>query len=210
MHVINTIETLKNDASKANLFFDDGTKFKLLLDTVANFGLYEGKEISGEEYEEILNFDIRKDLRLKALSFVTRALKTERQVRDYLFKRCQDYKVQDEIIDEVVEEFKDFGYINDKEFAEAFLRSRIKNKPRSKFMLKSEMLSKGISKELGEEVLEELDVDEFELLKTLYEKKFKNEKITFEDQKKISFLSRKGFSWDDILKLIRFFEKHDT
>jgi len=49
--------------------------------------------------------------------------------------------------------------------------------------------------------------DSFEILKRVYEKKYKDEPITFEDKKKISYLQRKGFLWDDISKLVNSFEQ---
>ncbi len=210
MLVIESIKKLQKDPSKVELFFDDSSKITLLLDTVAKFSLYEGREISQEEYKEIRNFDTKKQLRTKTLSFVTRSLKTEQQVREYIYRHCKGEDLQDDIADEIIEDLKDFGYIDDHEFAEVFLKSRVKNKPRSKYLLKSEMLSKGISKEICDEVLQELDINDFDLLKKLYEKKFKNERITFDDKKKISFLSRKGFSWDTISELINSFEENDA
>jgi SOS response regulatory protein OraA/RecX len=45
-------------------------------------------------------------------------------------------------------------------------------------------------------------VDEYQVLKNTYRKKYKEEKISFEDTKKISFLQRKGFNWDLIERFI--------
>jgi SOS response regulatory protein OraA/RecX len=50
--------------------------------------------------------------------------------------------------------------------------------------------------------VEELIPDEYRMLVDVYEKKYHNEKISRRDSKKISFLLRKGFSWDLIDQFI--------
>jgi SOS response regulatory protein OraA/RecX len=81
-----------------------------------------------------------------------------------------------------------------------FVESRIKNKPRGKFVLVSELISKGVDKEIAKNVTDELIEDEYDILKKTYYKKYKDYKLDLGDTKKLSYLQRKGFSYDLIKK----------
>lgn len=207
MPKIQKIEQAKKNPNKVNIFFEDKT-IGVHIDTMAHFACYEGKELTHEEIEEIHKHSLQGELQEKVINYITYSPRTERQIRQYIQKNLKKYEIpSDEIVEEIIEKLKDFKYINDREYAELFVKSRLKNKPKSRYFLFSELNIKGIEKELANEVLDELLPDSFEILKKAYEKKYREEPITLEDKKKISFLQRKGFSWDDILKLVNYFEE---
>ena len=185
----------------------------LSLDAVSKFNIYDGKELDPVELENILFEELKARFSQRALSYISRAIKTEFQLRRYLrtlsikkkgsWYQDIDKEQLETIFNEVVEKLNEYGYINDEEFAEQFVLSRIKNKPKGKIILVSELMSKGVNKEIARKKVDELVEDEFEVLKRTYKKKFKEEHITIRDRKKIDFLKRKGFSWDLIEKLIK-------
>lgn len=210
---VTKLSSQKKDSSRVNMYIDDEFFCGLSLDSVSKFNIYDGKEIDAEELEEILFEELKSRFSQRALSYVSKTIKTEFQLRRYLRtlsikKRGTWYKdIEKEqlgrIFNEVIEKLNEYGYINDEQFAEQFILSRIKNKPRGKIILVSELMSKGVNKEIAREKVDELVEDEYEVLKRTYEKKFKEENITIRDRKKIDFLKRKGFSWDLIEKLIK-------
>jgi regulatory protein len=203
MLLIKKIEILKREPSKVRLFLEDNI-YLVSINTIAKFALYEGKELEDNELAEIVSDGLYSDLLERTSNYITYSPRTEKQARQYIHKYLVKIKVAelnikyDEIVEEVVQKLKEFKYINDYEYAKLFVKSRLDNKPRSKFVLKGELFSKGIDKETAENVLEELFPDSIEVLTNLYQKKFGDAPITFDDKKKISFLQRKGFSWDDI------------
>ena len=69
-------------------------------------------------------------------------------------------------------------------------------------ILVAELMSKGMNRDLAQQKVDELVEDEYDVLKRIYEKKFKKQKITYDDRKKIDYLMRKGFSWDLIEQFI--------
>ncbi|HPQ79895.1 MAG TPA: RecX family transcriptional regulator, partial [Candidatus Dojkabacteria bacterium] len=77
------------------------------------------------------------------------------------------------------------------------------NKPRGKYIIVSELISKGINKDLAEQTVDELIKDEYDILKRVFQKKYGESKLLKEDRKKIDFLLRKGFDWDLIERLIK-------
>ena len=209
---ITSLESQKRDSSRLNMYIDENFFCGISLNVVAQFGIYQGKELSDTELNEILTSELRSRFFDRAVSYLVRSPKTEFQVRRYLkdlaFKKkgkwFEDVSKEDisSIEEFVVKKLLEYEYLNDEKYAQMFVESRIKNKPRGKNILYGELVSKGVSKDIIEKVLEETLGDEYSVLVATYRKKFKEEKITFEDRKKIDFLRRKGFNWDLIEKYI--------
>jgi regulatory protein len=208
MLTIQKIETVKRNPSKVKLVFEDSS-YIVSIDTVALFSLYEGREVSEEDLSKIVLHGLFSDLQERTIGYITYSPRTEYQVRQYIQKylRKIDLEIDSEsLIEELIEKLKEYKYIDDRAYAELFVKSRLQNKPKSRFVLSTELFSKGIDKELSNEVLDELLPENIELLKKVYEKKFGDTPITFDDKKKISFLQRKGFSWDDISTFVNSFK----
>lgn len=210
---VTKLSSQKKDSSRVNMYIDDEFFCGLSLDSVAKFDIYDGKELSEEQLHKLLFEELKEKFTQRALSYVSRSIKTEFQLRRYLKtlsikKKGSWYNdvesdILEEIFNEVIAKLNDYGYIDDEQFAEQFVLSRIRNRPRGKMILISELMSKGVEKEVAKEKVDELIEDEYDLLRKTYEKKYSNESITIRDNKKIDFLKRKGFSWDLINKLIQ-------
>ena len=203
MLIIEKIQTVKRNPSKVRLVFDENS-YVVSINTIAKFALYEGKEIEDDELMEIVSDGLFADLQERTINYIAYSPRTEFQVRQYIQKYLKKIKVldlnikSDEIVEHVIEKLKEFKYIDDEEYAKLFVKSRLQNKPKSRFELSSELFARGIDKELANKVLDLLLPSNIEILQRVYEKKFKDSPITFEDKKKISYLQRKGFLWDDI------------
>ncbi len=90
----------------------------------------------------------------KALTHITASMKTEREIRDYL--RRKGY-LQD-VCDYVVEKMKDYGFLNDEEYAKAFAENAKKRE--GKRMIALKLKRKGVSDEDIECTLENLTGEE--------------------------------------------------
>ena len=103
-----------------------------------------------------------------------------------------------------IEELKSMGYLNDMIYAQKFVYERIKLKPKSKKALSFELKSKGISEDIIETVLNDIDYDEDVVIERLLRKRFRkydlaDSKIT---KKAYSFLMHRGFNFEDIKRVI--------
>lgn len=209
---ITALETQKRDSSRLNMYIDENFFCGVSLNVVAQFGIYQGKELLEDELNEILKAELRARFFDRAVSFLVRSPKTEFQVRRYLkdlaFKKkgkwFEEISKEDlsEIEEFVIKKLLEYEYLNDERYAQLFVESRIKYKPRGKNILYGELISKGVSKDIVEKVLGEMLGDEYAILVSTYRKRFKDQKISLEDRKKIDFLRRKGFNWDLIEKFI--------
>ena len=209
---VTKLSSQKKDPNRVNVYIDEEFFCGLSLDSVAKFNIYLGKELSEEDLEKILFEELKNRFSHRAMSYISRAIKTEFQVRKYLndlsYKKKGKWYTDvskenlEKIINETISKLKEYGYLNDEEFAEQFIHSRVKNKPRGKTILVSELISKGVTVDLAKEKVEELVEDEYDMLKRIYVKKYGNERLEIRDNKKIDFLKRKGFNWDLINEFI--------
>jgi len=209
---VTALETQKRDSSRLNMYIDENFFCGISLNVVAQFGIYQGKELSEDELKEVLNAELKARFFDRAASYLVRSPKTEFQVRRYLkdlaFKKkgkwFQDISKEElqNIEENIVSRLLEYEYIDDEKYAQMFVESRIKNKPRGKNILLGELISKGVSRDTAQKVLGEMLEDEYSILVATYRKRFKEESISFDDRKKIDFLRRKGFNWDLIESFI--------
>jgi len=201
----------KKNPSRFNLYLDGNFVCGISTTSVAKWGIYKGKVIDEPLIKEILNDELYLRFLDRTVSYISSSIKTERSVRVYLknlhYKKKGDWFDEDidvdfdSIFERVITQLKKTGYIDDRRYAELFLNSRVNYKPRSKEVIFAELISKGLDRAVAREVVNDSGVDNSQLIKDVYRKKFKEEKFDVEDSKKVDFLRRKGFNWDDISKL---------
>jgi len=137
----------------------------------------------------------------KSFHYLSLRSRTEQEMRNYLQKKTEKYNFKPEIIDKVIEYLKERNFINDKDFVEEYISSRLKSKPRSLFLLKRELSQKGISEENIETYLSENSVDEQAAAEKLLTRKsytWANLPYLKKKKKTYDFLRTKGFNFDII------------
>ena len=209
---ITELSVQKRDSSRFNISVDGKFFCGASVDIIAKFNLYQGRDTDEKELKEILDSELESRFFNRALTYLARSPRSEYQIKTYLknlaYKKkglwYEDIpKVQlENIFEKNISKLKEFKYIDDRQYAEAFVNSRIRNKPRGKSILVSELQVKGVDKEIALEVVEELVEDEMDMLKRIYTKKYGTDKLESNDRKKVDFLRRKGFNWDLIQKYI--------
>jgi len=214
--VITKIEYQKKDPERVNIYVDGEFFCGISLNVLAQENLYEGLTIDEQTLDRILKEDLESRFMNRAVEYLSRTVKTEFQVRQYLknlkFKKKgvwfnEDIQLDwDLLFEQIIDSLKKYKYIDDEEFAHAFVQSRLNVKPRGKSVLISELLSKGVNKEIAQRVCDQEITDELDVLRNAFRKKFKDEKFNIQNQKMVGYLLRKGFSWD----LIEQFERNES
>jgi len=209
---ITALESQKKDPSRVSVYVDGIFYCGVSVNNIAKYSLYAGKDVEEKTLEDMKFAELVERFLNRAVTFLERAPKTEKQVRQYLkelaFKKKGKWFEELEgeelskIVEIVVGRLNEYKYLDDKRFAEIFVSSRMRTKPRGKDILTMELISKGVSKDIALEVVTELVEDEYSLLQQTYYKKYKEEKLRRDDRKKIDYLRRKGFSWDLIEQYI--------
>lgn len=98
--------------------------------------------------------------------------------------------------DEVVGRLVEKGYVDDRRFAEYFVENRFVKKGVSQKRLKMELMQKGVSKDIIEDVMGARD-DTTEIKKMIARKRAK-----YTDEKLIAYLCRQGFSYELVRELV--------
>ena len=180
--VITKIEYQKKDPERVNIYVDGEFFCGISLNVLAKENLYEGLTVDEQTLDRILKEDLESRFMNRAVEYLSHTIKTEFQVRQYLknlkFKRKgvwfnEDIQLDwDLLFEQIIDSLKKYKYIDDEEFAHAFVQSRLNVKPRGKSVLISELLSKGVSKEIAQRVCDEEITDELEVLRNAFRKRF--------------------------------------
>ena len=138
--------------------------------------------------------------RARAIKYIMYKMRTSKEVYDKLL----ELGFSTEIINRVIADLEQLEYINDEEYAKKFIESNKKSKKISKSMIKLKLKNKGIDGEIIEKYLEKLAVSDFDAIeKVLIKKKFSDD-LPFEEKNRIlAYCVRKGFSLDEVLKVIK-------
>lgn len=209
--------TKQKKRERFNIFIDGLFAF-----SVSNYSLLANKLSVGiyldeEKINHILakeQIGILTDLAVKFLSFRPRS---EKEVKDYLVRKiAQKNEIkfnvaqQSPLIIQVVNKLKRYKYINDEEFANWLLNSRLKsNSPRSLRVIAAELKIKGISPQIIEKVSQNTPNESEQAKKALNKKVKRWDKLeTLEFKKKAySYLTGRGFDFDSIKDAVAFYTK---
>ena len=180
--------TLQKNKSRANIYLDGDFVCGMELSTIMKHSLKVGSEISSDKLLELQkDSDIEKATE-KALKLLDRQLYTKKQIKDKL--KLKGYG--DETILAVVKKLENYGYINDSTYAKSYISSA---KGKSKRELECALLTKGISRHVIMDVLENAQVDDMEAANILADKFMRYKEKTRENKEKLyAKLYRKGFS----------------
>ena len=187
--------------AKYKVFLDEQFAFVLYKGELSRYKIQEDAQLSEETIKEIKKEILGKRAKLRAMHLLERMDRTEAE----LYTKLKRDLYPEDIIEIAMQYVKSFGYIGDKGYARRFVESRQGSK--SKLEIKMSLLQKGISKEIVSEVLEAYydGQDESMAIQRLLDKKrFSAETATEEEKRKIyGYLMRKGFSYEEIRRVVK-------
>ena len=158
------------------------------------------QELSAEEIRLIQEKGDKQKSFNKALRFAMIRPRSEKEIKDYLKRKCINESIHQYIIKKLIK----LELLDDIKFAKWWVDLRLVN--RSVRILNYELRIKGIDNEIIKQVLDETEIDEKKLVKDLIEsKKYKWEKFDAKTRrKKISqYLIGKGYGWNVINDVIK-------
>ena len=130
---------------------------------------------------------------------VTMLDRTKEEIR----MRLRRLELPESCIEGAVSYVEGYHYIDDEAYVRNYIGYRGFSKSRLK--LRQELLKKGISPELFEQIWEESAVSESDILRTQIKKRIRQKGPVTEEnfQKNLAFFARKGFSIHDILEILK-------
>ena len=99
--------------------------------------------------QEILNSEIYEKIREKVFFYVTYQKRTESEVRRAVAKLFQKYNISDDVFEDLIEELKEKGHIDDKDFVRRRFNASVNSRLSSVKEIEYKILQKGIPKKIG-------------------------------------------------------------
>ena len=188
---------------KSRVLTDGDLVFSVYRGELKKFGLEEGAELSERMTEEVLFPLLAKRARERIVKLL--------QDRDYpeaeLRRKLELSWYPEQCISEALQWARDRHYADDRRFAENYIRWNGEGKSRRRLLY--DLAQKGISRELAEELLEEMPPDEEEQIrKELKKQNYHPDNADPKERQRIAAkLSRRGYSWTQIENAMRHAEE---
>jgi regulatory protein len=199
--IVTKIEVQKRNPKRKSVFINEKFAFGVDEEIFYKSGLKKGDSLTEQQIKKITKEERKKEAKDVALRFLSFRRRTEKQVKEKLQKKGFD----ENTIKATIDKLREFDLINDLEFATSWVKDRLAFKPRGKKLLKQELWKKGISKDIIEQVTQELCQDEdksaLELLEKI-KKRYKDLEPTVARRRMFSFLLRRGFSYETTKKAL--------
>ncbi len=188
---------------RCKIEIDGRFRFVLYKGELRTYHIKEGERLSDDFLKEILSEVLPKRAKLRSMNLLKGREYTEYQIREKLKQGLYP----EEAIDEAVEYVKSYRYIDDRRYTKDYIVYY--SESRSRGRIEQDLLRRGIGKELIRAVYEE-DLggeklpDEMPLIEKWLEKKnYDRESADYRERQKMgAFLYRKGFSLDNIEKIL--------
>lgn len=189
------------DKKRSRVWLDGEFAFVLYKGELRTFKIEEGKELSAENYNEIMEAVLPKRAKLRAMNLLKSRTYSVYQLKNKL----ADGEYPEEIIKEALDYVASYGYTDDSRMSEEYVRIHIKDKSRQRIV--QDLMRKGISKEVINAAFDRCEEygfehNELEMAKKLLVKRGFNPDAEYENSeervkimaKNYAFLARKGFS----------------
>jgi regulatory protein len=189
---ITEIKKRKGRDKQVNVFLDGKPALALLTETALKEGLKVGQEITEEQRERLAGLDRYQRCLNAALHFLGYRPRSEAEIR----QRLQRHGYDIENIDKALTRLKEQGLVDDTAFAQFWRENRATFSPRSQRLTKLELKRKGLSNEIIEKVISQID-DKDSAYRAALNRARRLSLADYQDfrQRLGSYLGRRGFSY---------------
>ena len=193
------IDSLKTSPDRAGRYwvtFDDGTKIGLYRQTVEDFGLYTGMEMTEDEKEKLLTAAGRMSAKMRAVRIVSASNVSRRDLEDRLVRKGEDPAQAKE----AVQWMEELHLVDDRNTAEQIVHSCIA-KGYGMARAKQALYEKRIPKEYWEEALADYP-DQTEKIESFLRSRLDGDSDRKEINKAIDALIRRGHNYGTIRQVL--------
>ena len=191
------IDSLKTTPDRAGRYwaqFEDGTKMALYRQTVEDFGLYAGRELSEAEYASLKESAGKMSAKMRAVRIVSAASVSKRDLEERLVRKGEDPAQAKE----AVAWMEDLHLVDDRNTAEQVVHSCI-SKGYGLQRAKQALYEKQIPKAYWDEVLEDYP-DQSEKIQEFLRARLDTDSDEKQKKRAIDALIRRGHSYGVIKK----------
>ena len=193
------IDSLKLSPDRAGRYwvsFNDGTRLGLYRQTVEDFGLYTGKELSEEEMEALQTAAGQMSAKMRAVRIVSASSVSKRSLEERLVRKGEDPAQAKE----AVQWMSDLNLLDDRDTAEQVVRSCIA-KGYGLARAKQALYEKRIPKSYWEDALADYP-DQTEKIEAFLRSRLDAQSDQKEVKRAIDALIRRGHSYGTIRRVL--------
>ncbi len=190
--IITDVAPLDNRRQK--VYIDGQYAFPLYLSELKKFHIQQNVSLEQDIYDELEKLLVKR-IKERILYLIGDMDKTERDIR----RKMTMAGYNDTIVGLAVDELKSYGIIDDRRFARVYAESLRDNRGKSRRIIEGKLYEKGVPREIIQELMEDIDIDERQqLIRALNKKGYTCEQLAECDQnqrrKLYASLARMGFS----------------
>jgi len=193
------IDSLKNSPDRAGRYwitFEDGTKMGLYRQTVEDFGLYIGKELTEEELQQLKTAAGKMSAKMRAVRIVSATNVSKCDLEERLVRKGED----PDQAKEAVAWMEDLHLVDDRATAEQVVHSCI-SKGYGLQRAKQALYEKRIPKHYWEEALADYP-DQWEKIESFLRSRLDEDSDQKQIKKAIDALLRRGHSYGTIRRVL--------
>jgi regulatory protein len=201
---VTEIRVQRRRPNRRTVVLENGDVFGIAEDVLFSDPLHVGDELTPAQIEAYLQAEAQRKLREAALRLLGYRMRSKAELQ----RRLREKGFPTNQITDLIRELEKKGYLNDREFALAFARDKIRNRLLGPRALSAELAQHRIAPEIVQEVLA-IVYDEFPI-PTLLERLLDKRKVapgTHQDAKArkrlYQFLQRKGYDRTEILSALQ-------
>lgn len=176
----------------------DEDEYLIDLNTVYDYGLHKGLEISHEKMDEIRHKSDVERAKSRGVWLLSMRAYSAAMLAKKLYADCEK-----EAVDEAICELIELGLVDDTAYAKALAAELSEYRHMSRRNIRLELKKRGIDRDIIDEAVYELPEDEIPAILEIIRHKYAN---CFDDEKgrrrMFSGLVRKGYNYDDIKQAI--------
>ena len=193
------IDSLKTSPDRAGRYwvtFDDGTRMGLYRQTVEDFGLYTGMELTEQEFDSLQTAAGQMSAKMRAVRIVSASSVSKKDLEQRLIRKGEDPGQAKE----AVQWMEDLHLVNDRNTAEQIVHSCI-CKGYGLQRAKQALYEKRIPKQYWEEALAEYP-DQYEKIEAFLRSRLDADSDQKQIRKAIDALIRRGHSYGTIRSVL--------
>lgn len=190
----------KISSNKYRVYLDNNENIILHENIIIKYNLLIEKEITNLNSIMIDNNNYL--LYDETLSYISKKMRCEFEIRNYLNKK----EVSNDIIEQIINKLKKDGFLNEKLFVKSYISDKMRLSKNGINKIKSDLIKLNIDKKVIEDEIKKFDLNESNnILEKLIDKKIRSNKSYGPEvlkQKLLIEFINKGYDKQDIIQII--------
>jgi regulatory protein len=187
-----------NQSDRYSIFVDEKYSFSLSANALLDSKIIRGQEISQQELSDFQKKSEDDKVYDQTLRFVALRPRTKAEVIAYLKKKNSPAP----LVEQITNKLQTLNLINDAQFAQSFVNDRRLLRPTSRRKMIVDLRKKHVAKDVAEVIVGTSQEDERAALAAIVARK-RRQSIYRDDVKLMQYLSRQGFSYNDIKAVVK-------